>query len=104
MTRDMLPSMRPRRVTPLAGWSVVVVFVLIGFALLSTVWSTRGLIVDATDAVRDGQKLDVEQAVRVDLAELPGAPTERDLAAMLRDHHDKGLRYIGMFEGDKLVA
>jgi len=50
----MLPGMLPRRVQPLAGWSIVVVFALIGAALLATVWSTRASVLDASDAVRLG--------------------------------------------------
>jgi two-component system sensor histidine kinase HydH len=95
----MLPAMLPRRVQPLAGWSIVVVFALIGAALLATVWSTRASILDASDAVRCGQADAIEQAVRADLADLDGVPTARDLAAILDELHDDGLRYLAMVEG-----
>jgi len=101
----MLPAMPPaRRVTPLAGWSVVATFVLIGIALVSTVWSTRALVIDASETVGNGQALGLEQAVRVDLADLDGPPTAQDLADMVRDHQDEGLRYIGMIERRRIVA
>src|SRR6185295_4365467 len=95
----MLPEMLPRRVQPLAGWSFVVAFALIGAALLATVWSTRASILDASDAVRCGQADAVEQAVRAELADLDGVPTEQDLAAILAGLRDDGLRYLAMVEG-----
>lgn len=101
----MLPAMPPvRRVTPLAGWSVVATFVLIGIALVSTVWSTRTLVIDASETVGNGQALALEQAVRIDLADLDGPPTAVDLTDMLRDHNDEGLRYVGMVERRRIVA
>src|SRR3954454_19993299 len=94
-----LPApMLPRRVQPLAGWSIVVVFALIGAALLATVWSTRASILDASDAVRCGQADAVEQAVRAELSDLDGVPTTTDLATILHELHDDGLRYIAMLE------
>src|SRR5215207_2149129 len=98
----MLPAMpKPRRVTPLAGWSVVVAFLLIGFALLATVWTTRSAVIDASDAVRRGQSLAMEQTVRAELADLEGPPTKEDLERILIDHRDEGLRYLAMVEGDR---
>lgn len=95
----MLQPMLPRRVRPLAGWSIVVVFALIGAALLATVWSTRASILDASSAVRCGEADAVEQSVRADLADLDGPPTQTDLAAILADRRDEGLRYLAMVEG-----
>jgi two-component system, NtrC family, sensor histidine kinase HydH len=95
----MLPAMLPRRVQPLAGWSIVVVFALIGAALLATVWSTRASVLDASDAVRCGQADAVEQAVRAELSDLDGVPTTADLGAILHELHDDGLRYLAMVEG-----
>ena len=91
----------PRRVTPLAGWSVVVAFLLIGFALLATVWTTRSAVIDASEAVRRGQALAMEQTVRAELADLEGPPTKEDLERILVDHRDEGLRYLAMVEGDR---
>src|SRR5688572_27999534 len=100
----MLPAMpAPRRVTPLAGWSVVVVFLLIGFALLATVWSTRSAVIDASDAVRRGQALAMEQTVRAELADLEGPPTKADLEMIVGEHADEGLRYLAMVEGKSIV-
>ena len=101
----MLPAMPPRRALPIAGWSVVGVFVLIGIALLSTVWSTRRSVIAASDAVRRGQGATLEQAVRADLADLEGPPTVADLDAMLHKYMADGLRYVAMVEGkNRIVA
>lgn len=94
----MLPAMPPSRVTPLAGWSVVAAFVLIGIALLATVWSTRSSVLSASDAVGRGQALAIEQAVRADLADLDVVPSSEDLQAILRTHAGEGLRYLAMVE------
>jgi len=101
----MLPAMPPsRRVTPLAGWSVVAAFVLIGIALLATVWSTRAVVIDATDAVQRGQALAMQQTVRADLADLEGPPTPEDLARMVQEHADEGLRYLALVEGRSRIV
>jgi two-component system, NtrC family, sensor histidine kinase HydH len=101
----MLPAMpAPRRVTPLAGWSVVVAFLLIGFALLATVWTTRSAVIDASEAVRRGQAVAMEQTVRAELADLEGPPTQADLDRILQDHVDEGLRYLAMVEGRTTVV
>jgi two-component system sensor histidine kinase HydH len=94
----MLPGMLPRSVQPLAGWSIVVVFALIGAALLATVWSTRASILDASEAVRCGQADAVEQSVRADLADLDALPTSAELGAILRERSDDGLRYLAMVD------
>lgn len=80
-------------------------FVLIGVALLATVWSTRTSVINASDAVRRGQALAMEQAVRADLADLEAVPSTEDLERILRDHEGEGLRYLGMVEGrGRIVA
>src|SRR3954451_1721428 len=99
----MLPAMLPRRVQPLAGWSIVVAFALIGAALLATVWTTRASILDASDAVRCGQADAIEQAVRADLADLDTLPTSAELDAIVRDRSDEGLRYLARVEGHDLL-
>ncbi|MBS1119948.1 MAG: integral rane sensor signal transduction histidine kinase, partial [Deltaproteobacteria bacterium] len=97
-------AQRGRRVTPLAGWSVVVAFLLIGIGLIATVWTTRSSVIAASDAVRRGQAQALEQAVRADLADLEGPPTSDDLSSMLRTHGDEGLRYLAMVEGRDVVS
>ena len=100
----MLPTMPSSRVKPLAGWSVVAVFVLIGVALIATVWSTRSSVVNASEAVLRGQALAIQQAVRADLADLEAMPSSADLDAILKGHAGEGLRYIAMVEGGVAIA
>ena len=100
----MLEPMLSRRVQPLAGWSIVVVFALIGAVLFITVWTTRASILDASAAVRCGQADAIEQAVRADLADLipknlDALPTAAELEAIVEDRSDEGLRYLAMVEG-----
>jgi len=94
----MLRAMPPSRVKPLAGWSVVAAFVLIGIALFATVWSTRSSVISASAAVRSGQARAIEQAVRADLADLDAFPSTQDLETILAQHSEKGLRYLAMVE------
>ena len=101
----MLPAMpSPRRTTPLAGWSVVVVFLLIGIALLATVWTTRSSIHDASTTVGRGQAFAIEQTVRTDLADLEGPATSEDLASIVRQHAEEGLRYLALVDNRGTVA
>ena len=83
---------------PLAGWSIVAAFALIGAALLATAWTTRSTIVDATDEVRRGEALAAEQAVRADLADLGGPPDAGDLHDMLAEHAGEGVRYLAILD------
>ena len=83
---------------------MVVAFLLICIALSATVWTTRSSVVDASDAVRRGHALALEQAVRADLADLEGPPSATDLAAILRAHNDEGLRYLAMVENRELIT
>ncbi len=100
----MLRAMPPSRVKPLAGWSVVAAFVLIGIALFATVWSTRSSVVSASTAVRDGQALAIERAVRASLADLEAMPSTEDLQAILAQHSGEGLRYVAMVENPGLIV
>jgi len=88
----MLPTMA-RRVPPVAA-----AIVLLAAGLIATAWSTRRAIDEAFEAVRDGQAFAVQQAVRADLADLGGPPTDEDLAAIKAAHAKEGLAYLAMFD------
>ena len=81
------------------GWSVVAAFALVALAVVATAWTTRGTVVDAADEVRRGQALAAEQAVRAELADLGGPPSDADLAAILTDHTDQGVRFLAVVAG-----
>ena len=84
----------PRRVPPLA-----LAIVLVAAGLVATTWSTRRAVDDAFDAVRDGQAFTLQQAVRADLADLGGPPSDEDLAAILAAHANEGLAYVATLDG-----
>ena len=96
----MLAAMSFRRVPPLA-----VAFALIAAALLAALFTTRKTVQDAFVAARDGEALSVEQGVRADLPD-SGPPDATQLAAILAEHREEGLRYIGVFDarGRELAA
>ena len=82
-----------RRVPPLA-----VAFALLAAALGATAWSTRSAVEDAFTTVRDGQAVAAEQAIRADLADLGGPPTNEDLDGILRTRSADGVRYLAMLD------
>jgi two-component system sensor histidine kinase HydH len=85
--------MKLRRLPPLA-----IAFALMAAALVATVLATRHTVNDAFGIVGDAQAMTDEQAVRIDLAELDGPPTSADLASVLQDHADEGVRYIALID------
>ncbi len=92
------------RISRSLGWSIVAAFALVALAVVATAWTTRGSVVDASDEVRRGQALAAEQAVRAELADLGGPPSDEDLAAILHDHSDEGVRYLAMVGGRGRVS
>lgn len=76
---------------------IIATVILIAIALAVTVWTTRAAVLRAADAARHGDATAVERAIRADLVGLPSA-TRDDLAAILHDHADEGLRYISVDE------
>ena len=95
----MLPAMSLRRVPPLP-----VALALVAAALLAAAWTTRSAVVDAFTAVRDGQALSAQQAVRADLADLGAPPTSDELAVILHERAGEGVRYLALLDGRRVVA
>ncbi|MEO8844588.1 MAG: HAMP domain-containing sensor histidine kinase [Kofleriaceae bacterium] len=87
-----------RRLPPLA-----IAFTLMAAALVATVLATRHTVGEAFTVVGEGQALTDEQAVRADIGELEAPPTSAELAVILQDHHDEGVRYIAMLDNHALV-
>lgn len=104
MTPMSRPALFRARAGGLAGWSVVIAFVLIGVALLATVWATRASVEEASLALSGGQTMMVAHAVRADLPPGDEPPTVAELEAVRRAHHDDGLRYIAAYAGRSLLA
>jgi len=95
----MLPAMSLRRISPLP-----VALALVAAALFAAALTTRSTVGDAFEAVRDGQALGVQQAIRADLAELDGPPTSAELAAIVQERTSEGVRYLAIAEGRHVVA
>ena len=72
-------------------------------ALVATVLATRHTVKDAFAIVGDGQALKDELAVRADIGELEAPPTSAELAVILKDHEDEGVRYIGMLDNHAIA-
>lgn len=87
-----------RRTPPLA-----IAFALMALALIATVVATRHTVGEAFSAVSDGQALKDEQAVRADLADLDGPATSEQLATVLRDYSDEGVRYIAIADNHAAI-
>lgn len=104
MPRMTRPALFRARAGGLAGWSVVIAFVLIGVALLATVWATRASVEEASLALSGGQTMMVAHAVRADLPPGEEPPTVEELETVRRAHHDDGLRYIAAYAGRSLLA
>ena len=93
-----------KRVTPIAGWSIVVVFALIGAALVAAVWTTRSTVLEASGAVRRGERAAVAARVRADLRDLGNDITQDDLEGIYSQHTGEGLTYIAMYDGSAREA
>jgi len=87
-----------KRVTPIAGWSIVVVFALIGAALVAAVWTTRSTVLEASGAVRRGERAAIAAKVRDELRDLRGDVAQSDLEEIYGQYRDEGLRYIAMYD------
>src|SRR5215470_9559661 len=86
------------------AWAVVAVVVLMGGALLTTVWTTYASVRDASAIVVRGQADALQDAVRAELAGADGLPTSDDLAAFLDEQKGAGLRYIAIVDPTRMVS
>ncbi|HET9987928.1 MAG TPA: HAMP domain-containing sensor histidine kinase [Kofleriaceae bacterium] len=85
--------MKLRRLPPLA-----IALALVAAALVATVLATRHAVNDAFATVGDGQAIAEDQAVRADLADLDGPPASSDLATIVAQHRDEGVRYLALID------
>jgi two-component system, NtrC family, sensor histidine kinase HydH len=88
-----------RRLPPLA-----VAFALMAAALVATAYATQRTVGDAFDVVREGQAYTAEQALRADLVELGAMPTSDELATVLKDHANEGVRYLALADNRGVIA
>jgi two-component system, NtrC family, sensor histidine kinase HydH len=97
----MLPPMGLPK--PLAGWSVVAAFALIGLAVLATAWSTRSSVASAASEVASSEVRAIRGDIQKDFSELGDRPTSQDLAEMVDEHASQGLRYIAIIDASGRV-
>jgi two-component system sensor histidine kinase HydH len=86
------------------AWAVVAIVVLMGGALLTTVWTTYAGVRDASAILLRGQADALQDAVRAELVGVDGPPSSEDLAAFLDEQKGAGLRYIAVLDAAGLVG
>ena len=86
----------PRRAV--SRWALVAAVVAMGAALLVTVWITYAGVSRASATVVRGQIDALEQAVRAGIAEVEAAPDDADLAALIEEDRDTGLRFLAVHD------
>jgi two-component system sensor histidine kinase HydH len=77
---------------------VVAVVALLGGALLATAWSTWAAVRDASSTLLRGQAVAFQQSVRARIAELEGVPTAEELAVLLEEEREAGLRFVALVD------
>ncbi len=92
---------------PMARWSLwalVAAALLIGVALIATVWTTRSGVGNASEELERGQADLLRESVRAQIAEASGPLTAGDLAAIAEDLAPDGLRYLAVLDADGAIA
>jgi two-component system, NtrC family, sensor histidine kinase HydH len=96
---------RSNRFARVSPWALIAAALLMGAALLATVWTTHRGVSDASETLERGQADLIQDAVRVRLASLDVLPTAADLEEMLDELEADGLTYIAVFDrGGALLA
>jgi two-component system sensor histidine kinase HydH len=76
----------------LVRWGLFSAIVLLGIALLATVWASNRSVSAASDTLVRGQGELLREGIRRRLVQLRRAPTDPDVAELLADLSDQGLR------------
>lgn len=91
--------MRPStKIALLSRWSLIGATILMGIALLATVWSTYRGVHDASQTLMRGQADVFRDSIRVLMADQEESAADNDaaLATILDEHAGDGLRYIAI--------
>jgi two-component system, NtrC family, sensor histidine kinase HydH len=86
------------RFARVAPWALIGAALLMGAALLATVWTTNRGVRDASETLERGQGDVIQDAVRMRVATLDAPPTKSDLADILAELGPEGLTYIAAFD------
>ena len=87
-----------------ARWALIAAALLVGVALIATVWTTRRGVGDASEALERGQADLLRESVRARVAEASGPVTDDDLAEIVEDLAPDGLRYVATLDADGAIA
>ena len=93
--------------SPIARWSrwaLIAAALLIGVALLATVWTMHRGVDDASEALERGQADLLRESVRARVAEATGTVGADELAAITEDLEPDGLRYLAVVGPDNQIA
>lgn len=91
------------RFARLARWSLSLAAVLMGIALLATVWSTNRGVSDASDMLLRGQLVLIHDSARARLRALGQDAGDADLDAIVTELAPEGLRWLAILEQDGTV-
>lgn len=82
----------------MSPWALIAAALLMGAALIATVWTTHRGVSDASETLERGQADVIQDSVRVQLATLDRPPTAADLEGILEDLEPDGLTYIAAYD------
>ena len=99
----MLAVTSQTRFARLARWSLTLAAVLMGIALLATVWSTNRGVSDASALLVRGQLELIQDSTRARMRALGRDLTAEDLEAMVAELAPEGLRWLAILERDGTV-
>lgn len=99
-----LPVSPPRTWSRLSRWALLATALLIGAALLATVWTTRQGVREASEALVRGQVTMVQQTIRRRLVALPSPPSRDQLDDLVDELASDGVRYLAVFDRQGRIA
>jgi two-component system sensor histidine kinase HydH len=79
-------------------WALIAAALLMGAALIATVWTTHRGVSDASETLERGQADVIQDAIRVHLATRDRLPTAMDLREILEELEPDGLTYVAMYD------
>ena len=85
-------------------WILIGTIVIMGAALLLTVWITFSGVRDASQALVRGQAVALQADLRAEFRDIHGPPSDEDLQLMVESYADSGLHYIALVRRDQLIA
>lgn len=82
----------------MSPWALIAAALLMGAALIATVWTTHRGVSDASETLERGQADVIQDAVRMHVAALDRLPTASDLEEILAELEPDGLTYLAIYD------